>query len=164
MPTKSTSLQDSHVIHAGIVRPDEIVRLTRHRQFIVQPANGSGDSCTNKQHDFSSNEPFIPSATSHASAVSSSGAVDRQDSSLGIGAIAEVAVVAAAGGISIFVCMAFFIWRHRKHEKSTRPVERTEIVEQEKAQLYSDEYKPKRKEMQGSIVPKRIRTVGGLSE
>lgn len=96
--------------------------------------------------------------------MSSSGAVDKQDSSLGTGAIAGVAVGAAAGGIIIFVCVAFFIWRHRKQKKRTRQVEHTEIVEQEKAQLHSDEYQPKREEMQGSIVPKRIRTVGGLTE
>lgn len=72
-------------------------------------------------------------------------------------------------GILVILGSGFFIWRHRRQKKRHLAQQQSFVgtgdnSHTEKAQLHSDEYRPHREELQGSKVPPRIRTVGGMNE
>lgn len=93
------------------------------------------------------------------------GHTQPSSSSLSTGAIAGIAIGAALGGILVFAFLLFFIWKHRKNKRKIMlSAGETEAAYGQKAQLHSDDYKPKREELEGSKVPRKVKVVGGLNE
>lgn len=62
--------------------------------------------------------------------------------------------------------MILFIWYRRRTKKQAKEVA-ADVIEQDtmqKAQLHSDDYKPRREELAGSYVPPKVRAINGLYE
>ena len=102
---------------------------------------------------------------SEASSVQTSGA-SSGSAVLSTGALAGTAVGAALGSMLVLAAVIFFIWRHRRAARR-RKTESADVIagtQEEKAQLHSDEYKPRREELEGSKAAMKVRQIGGLNE
>lgn len=140
--------------HARIVADSMAVDYKSNDSVTISPSSSLPTSVVTP--GTSGNEP-LPAQTSGASSGSTV---------LSTGALAGIAVGAALGGMLVLAAVIFFIWRHRravKRRKTAHP-ETTAQTEQEKAQLHSDDYKPRREELEGSEAAIKVRQVGGLNE
>lgn len=84
------------------------------------------------------------------------------------GVIAGIAVGATIGVVIVLSLVAFFVWRLRRKRKSMKNVTTAGAIDTEnrteKSQLHSDDYKPSRKELEGSKVLLTVREIAGVHE
>lgn len=83
---------------------------------------------------------------------------------LGTGAVAGIAVGATIFFILLIAFVVFFVWRRRRQSKSDKAAQEQVLIDGEKAQLHSDDVKPKREEVEGSAVPRKVRVIEGMHE
>lgn len=95
----------------------------------------------------------------------------KNKNDLSTGAIAGTAVGATVVVMLLLGLAGWFIWRHRHKRKKKRESEKAAVAgksdsheDGQKAQLHSDDCKPDRKELEGSMVPLKVREIAGVYE